>query len=239
MVITNNENAHIAEALLAKLNITEQFLVDSIKFEKTLTVPLRYDTSNPSIQHYDYVGDVSSHARIRYNGKEYSGIGTFLYTYGTRITIESSAIEMDDIPSRAKKVETIIINKDNLFDPLNLRHTLTIIENRGRYAGYGAQITFNYSFFVDRPKYPSDNQLFEVMLEAYNTALEDENKKDVILEYIFKPIHSCSVEELLHSKTDTYNCIKEYDIDLMVECQRIKKLIKNKDNSDVAIKVRN
>lgn len=225
MVKQNVESAKIADAIVAKLDILEQFVSDSIAFEKATTVPVKYSVAFSDHVHIGYVGDVYNNGYFSYDGKHYSRSGTFFYTYGTDITLNSFAQEDDDVPAKARKEEVICLNKEDLSRPYITSHHLTIVENRGRFTGYYGTISFDYHFSVNGPEFPTNKRILTAMLSAYDESNEDFNIKDSVKTHFFDKISYISSEELIMRHVDSYQCVDHYHIDINKEIEGMKELL--------------
>jgi hypothetical protein len=76
IVIWNINNAKIADAVIAKIDIIEQHIKDSIAFEKRTTIPLEYSAYYDSYYSAPYVGGIYSVGNVTYNGKDYGKNGS-------------------------------------------------------------------------------------------------------------------------------------------------------------------
>lgn len=230
IVYSNIYNAKIADAVIAKLDIIEQHIKDSIAFEERTTIPLEYSAYYDSYYSAPYVGGIYSVGNVTYNGKDYGkNGGTLMYTYGTDITITSSSVETDNIPARDMRHEVVNFSKEELRNPRQINHILEITENRGRYSGYSAGLYFKYSFSVKGPELPSNESITNKMLDTYDSSNSDINIKKIVNENFFNNILQYSAEDVLEEYIGEYLCTSIYKIDIIKEVERMKNLVENKE----------
>ena len=230
---SNIYNEKIADAVIAKLDIMELHIQDSIAFENLTTVPLEYSIHYKSYDSAPYVGEIYSVGKITYNGKDYGrGAATLMYTYGTDITITSYSKETDDVPASDRRVEIVNFSKTQLRNPCQVKHILTIIENRGRYAGYAAGEYFEYSFLVNGPELPADEAITNTMLDTYDRSHEDIDINKLIKDYFFEQVLQFSAEDVLEEKISEYLCASVYKLNVSCEVEKMKNLVENRAKYD-------
>lgn len=228
VVKQNIENVKIANGVLAKLDIIEKYVSDSIAFVQATTVPLEYSISGTGLDYAPYVGGIFCFGEIEYSGTTFKNSGKFFYTYGTEMKIFSRAVEEDSVPSRASKAETICLSREDLVNPRQIRHDLRIVENRGRYHGYAAWERITYSFSVNGPKFPADKKIINAQLAAYDDSCEDVDIKGRIKELYLKKLPHKSSERLLQNKLPKYECIDLYNIDIKKEIFKMGQLVEHR-----------
>lgn len=230
IVISNINNAKIADAVIAKIDIIEQHIKDSIAFEKRTTIPLEYSAYYDSYYSAPYVGGIYSVGNVTYNGKDYGKNGGILmYTYGTDITITSYSKETDNIPARDMRSEVVNFSKEELRQPRQIKHILEITENRGRYRGYSAGLYFEYSFSVKGPELPGNESITNKMLDTYDSSNADINIKKMVNENFFNDILQYSAEDIVEEYISEYLCTSIYKIDIIKEVERMRNLVENRE----------
>ena len=226
-VVTQDiENKKVADAIITKLDIIEGYIQDSMRFERATTVPLHYSINYPKFQHASHIGNIISQGGISYNGVVYSkSKGTFLYTYGTEMTMISESEETDNVPQYNSDKKNISFSKSDLIKPYKENRTVYIWENRGRYAGEGTFVFFNYTFTVVGPERPTDSKILNEMLATYNTSYFYINVKNCVLDQFFDKVKAADAEELLRKRVANYKCVDLYHINIDNEVGAFQQLI--------------
>lgn len=226
IIVSNIHNTKISDAIIAKMDILETFIADSIEFEQQATIPLKYSINHNGYYKAPYVGNVHSTGTIRYNGQDYNTDGTIMYTYGTDITIISHSTETDDVPDSDRRVEKVKFSKEDLKYPREIEHELTITENRGRYKGYWTIERFRYSFSVNGPELPGNEIITKSMLKAYTDSNKDIDTKELIKNHFFSHIEPINSEDILKSRIAEYQHIKTRNIDLSKEIEKMEDAVR-------------
>lgn len=231
-MVENCENMRIADAIMVKLDIAEQCMRDSVPFVQQITVPLRYTISDEGRHYISYVGEVYSKGCIKYDGHDYwSDEGSFLYTYGTNISIYSHSIECDNVPAKAKREVLVNYTQSDLSSIVRERHCLRLTENRGRYAGYYTDECFSYTFSAKGTNIQTGISIINLMYAAYDNSNADIEVKKAVKEHFFMTIEKITAEDVLRSRSANYQCMGKYGFDLSEEVDDMKKLIKYREEN--------